>query len=135
MVNLTNHFAFTISKQIPAATVIPISLIANLASSGNSDCFSITIGFNGFTLILAASPVLMKSGFSCITAPVLGSIFAIISSIVHAVLDVWQWNTGVYPAVSTVGWFKTIIWAVNSLTTDGGLLGWPATSPLCICSF
>jgi len=90
-----DYFALTTSKQTPAATVIPISLIANLANSGNSDCFSITNGFVGTTLIFAASPVFMKSGFSCTTAPVLGSIFAIISSILHATLAVWQWNTGV----------------------------------------
>jgi hypothetical protein len=52
-------YAVTVSMQIPAATVCPMSLIANLASSGISLCFSIIIGFVGTTFMIAASPVFM----------------------------------------------------------------------------
>jgi len=47
---------------IPAATVWPASLIANLAMCGMSFCLSRTKGFVGLTFTIAASPFLMKSG-------------------------------------------------------------------------
>ena len=40
-----------------------------------------------------------------------------------------MWNTGVYPTVMTDGWFRTMIWAVKVLATEGGLSTGPATSP------
>lgn len=58
----TPYFAFTRSIQTPAAMVIPMSLMANLASCGNSETFSITRGLVGTTLTVAASPFLMNFG-------------------------------------------------------------------------
>ena len=61
---------------MPAAIVWPISLMANRPSWGISLTFSITIGFVGITVTMAASPALMKAGFCSFTAPVLGSSLA-----------------------------------------------------------
>ena len=60
---------------MPAAMVIPISRIANLPSCGISFTGSITIGFVGLMVTIAASPALMKVGFSSFTCPVFGSSF------------------------------------------------------------
>src|SRR3989338_22870 len=113
----------TRSMHMPAATVVPLSLIANLDSCGMSFCLSITRGVVGLIFTMAASPFFMKSGFSLSVAPVLGSSCLTISTIWHATCAVWMWNTGVYPAVITVGWLRTTICAVNSVATVGQLLG------------
>ena len=49
---------------MPAATVVPMSLMANLPSCGISFTGSMTMGLEGVTMIMAASPALMKAGFS-----------------------------------------------------------------------
>src|SRR3990170_5000559 len=105
----------------PAATVCPMSRIANRPSWGNALNDSITMGFVGRIFTIAASPVLMKSGFSAFAAPVFGSSAFWISSNVHATCAVCAWKTGVYPAVITDGWFSTMIWAVKDFATVGGL--------------
>ena len=120
---------------MPAATVTPESLTANLAICGISLCFSMHNGCIGFILTIAASPFFMKSGFSSFVAPVAGSSFLTISVIWHATCAVWTWNTGVYPTVMTVGWFNTISCAVNSVATFGGWLTCPRTSPLAMSFF
>ena len=66
---------FSTSRQIPAATVWPMSRMANLPSWGNSLAFSMTIGLEGWILTIAASPVFRNWGFSSLTAPVAGSSF------------------------------------------------------------
>ena len=81
--------------QIPAATVAPASLIANLAICGFTDCFSITKLPIGFSLTIATSPFFIKSGFACATCPDLGSSLLTISTNWHGTCAVWTWNTGV----------------------------------------
>src|SRR5574344_687948 len=115
---------------IPAATVCPMSRMANLPRGGNSLAVSTTMGLVGSSLTTAMSPVLRKSGWSALTWPDLGSMVLISSTNLQAVWVVWQWNTGVYPTVMTEGWFRTTICAVKVLATDGGLSTGPATSPL-----
>ncbi|AAB98307.1 conserved hypothetical protein [Methanocaldococcus jannaschii DSM 2661] len=83
------------SIAIPAAIVIPISLIANLPNCGISLTFSMTIGFVGLILTIAASPVFKNCGFSSMTCPVLGSNFFNNSMNVHATCAVCAWKTGV----------------------------------------
>src|SRR3972149_10550310 len=106
-----------------------MSRMANRPSCGKSLAFSMTMGFVGRIFTIAASPVLMWSGFSCFVAPVRGSRLLWISSNVHATWAVWAWNTGVYPTVMTLGWFSTMIWAVNVFATVGGLSTGPAAVP------
>src|SRR5438128_11891198 len=88
---------------------------------GNALNASITRGFVGRILTRAASPVLRKSGFSGFGAPVFGSRAAMISSKVHATWAVWASKTGGYPAVMTVGGFRTMIGAVKDLAAVGGV--------------
>src|SRR2546427_806316 len=95
---------------------------------GNALNASMTRGFVGRILTRAASPVLRKSGFSAFGAPVFGSSTAMISSKVPATWAVCAWKTGVYPAVMTLGWFRTTICAVKVFATVGGLSVGPATS-------
>src|SRR3989344_2964671 len=90
-----NLYFLTRSMHIPAATVVPESLIANLDICGMSFCLSITIGCMGFIFTIAASPFLMKSGFSSLVWPVAGSSFFSIFKIWHATWAVWMWNNGV----------------------------------------
>ena len=78
-----------ISLTAPAATVVPMSLIANLPSSGKSWNVSIAIGCSGSIRTQAASPVLMNAGFSSVTWPVRGSIFLMSSVNLHAICPVW----------------------------------------------
>ena len=61
---------------MPAATVVPMSLMANLPSWGISFTGSMTMGLEGVTMMMAASQALMKAGFSSLTAPDLGSSLA-----------------------------------------------------------
>ena len=75
---------FSTAMHMPAATVWPMSRMANLPSCGNSFAVSMTIGLVGCTLMMAASPVLMNSGFSATVAPVFGSSFFWISRTVQA---------------------------------------------------
>src|SRR5437899_1941468 len=98
-----------------------MSRIAKRPICGNCLKASITRGFVGRIFTRAASPVLRKSGFSAFGAPVFGSRAAMISSKVHATWAVWAWKTGVYPAVMTLGWLRTMICAVKDLATVGGL--------------
>ena len=65
---------------MPAATVAPLSRMAKLASWGISAFFSITSGWTGLIFTIAASPFLMKSGFSSLAWPVAGSSFFSIAS-------------------------------------------------------
>ena len=68
-------FFLTKSMHIPAATVCPASLIANLDICGMSAFFSNTKGFVGLTFTTAASPFFSMSGFSSTVSPVAGLIF------------------------------------------------------------
>ena len=90
-----DYFAFSISTTMPAATVIPISRIANLPSWGISLTFSTTRGLVGCTRITPASPVFRNCGFFSSTLPVRGSSLLMSSTILHATCAVWAWNTGV----------------------------------------
>ena len=56
-------YLFSTVAHIPAATVCPMSLIANLPSCGNSFAASMTIGFVGSTFTIAMSPVFKNCGF------------------------------------------------------------------------
>ena len=94
---------------LPAATVCPMSRMANLPRGGKSLAVSTTMGFVGSTLTTAMSPVFRKSGCSCFACPDLGSMVLTSSTNLHAVWVVWQWKTGVYPTVMTEGWFRTTI--------------------------
>src|SRR3990172_1835837 len=113
----------------PAATVWPMSRMAKRPICGKALKDSITMGFVGRIFTIAASPVLMKSGFSAFVAPVFGSRLLWISSNVQATWAVCAWKTGVYPAVITDGGFTTMICAVKDFATVGGVSAGPATSP------
>ncbi len=110
-----------ISLTTPTAIVLPMSRIAKRPSCGISEYASIGNGRSGLIFTRAASPVLRKSGFSCVTWPERASIFCISSVIVAEVVAVCACITGVYPAAIAVGWKTTMIWPMNSFATVGGL--------------
>ena len=88
------HF-FSIFMQTPAATVLPMSRMANRASSGNAlspAACSMAMGLVGWNRTIASSPVLMKSGLA--SFPDL-FVFSRSSWKRTATCAVWQWNTGV----------------------------------------
>ena len=69
-------YAFSvISLTMPAAIVVPMSLIAKRPSCGKSEYASTAIGCRGLNFTIAPSPVFRNAGFSSTTCPVLGSIF------------------------------------------------------------
>merc|ERR1712187_209298 len=85
---------FSTSLITPTATVCFMSLTANLPSGGNSEKASTTIGLDGVSLTMAASPDLIDFGSSSVTLPVLLSILFSILVNLQAMWQVWQSRTG-----------------------------------------
>ena len=95
----------------PTATVCLMSRTAKRPSGGYSAKDSTHIGLDGVRVTMAASPDLTAGGFSSSVLPERRSHFALSSVNLQAMWDVWQSRTGVYPAVISPGWFRTMTWS------------------------
>jgi len=110
-----------------------MSLTANLPNGGYCWKTYTHNGFWGSILTIAASWVFTNLGFASNSFPVRLSTFCNNSLNLHAICDVWQSQTGVYPACNWPGWFNTITWASKVYAYFGGsFLLSPTTYPLLI---